>query len=103
MLSFKPTFSLSAFTFIKRLFSSSSLSAIWMVSSTYLRLLIFLPEILIPACASSSLGFHMMHSAHKLNKQDVLGKKDVLRMTNIHSVARALWSGLCLILYPSMS
>ena len=45
----------------------------------------------------------MMHSAHKLNKQDVLGKKDVLRMTNIHSVARALWSGLCLILYPSMS
>ena len=28
MLSFKPTFSLSTFTFIKRLFSSSSLSAI---------------------------------------------------------------------------
>ena len=28
MLSFKPTFSLSSFTFIKRLFSSSSLSAI---------------------------------------------------------------------------
>ena len=31
----------------------SSLSAIRMVSSAYLRLLIFLPEILIPACASS--------------------------------------------------
>ena len=29
MLSLKPTFSLSTFTFIKRLFSSSSLSAIW--------------------------------------------------------------------------
>ena len=29
MLSFKPTFSLSSFTFIKRLFSSSSLFAIW--------------------------------------------------------------------------
>jgi len=43
MLSFKPTFSLSSFTFIKRLFSSSSLSAIRMVSSAYLRLLIFLP------------------------------------------------------------
>ena len=28
MLSFKPTFSLSSFTFIKRLFSSSSLSAV---------------------------------------------------------------------------
>ena len=39
MLSFKPTFSLSSFTFIKRLFSSSSLSAIRVVSSEYLRLL----------------------------------------------------------------
>ena len=44
MLSFKPTFSLSSFTFIKRLFSSSSLSAIRVVSSAYLRLLIFLPK-----------------------------------------------------------
>ena len=42
MLSFITTFSLSSFTFIKRLFSSSSLSAIRMVSSAYLRLLIFL-------------------------------------------------------------
>ena len=33
MLSFKPTFSLSSFTFIKRHFSSSSLSAIRVVSS----------------------------------------------------------------------
>ena len=39
MFSFKPSFSLSSFTFIKRLFSSSLLSAIRMVSSTYLRLL----------------------------------------------------------------
>jgi len=54
MLSFKPTFSLSSFTFIKKLFSYSSLSAIRVVSSAYLRLLIFLPAILIPACASSS-------------------------------------------------
>ena len=37
MLSFKPAFSLSSFTFIKRLFSSSSLSAIRVVSSAYLR------------------------------------------------------------------
>ena len=42
MLSFKLTFSLSTFTFIKRLFSSSSLSAIRVVSSAYLRWLIFL-------------------------------------------------------------
>ena len=68
MLSFKPTFSLS-FTFIKRLFSSSSLSAIRVVSSAYLRLLIFLPVILIPACASSSPAFLMMYSEYKLNKQ----------------------------------
>ena len=63
MLSFKPAFSLSSFTFIKRLFSSSSLSALRVVSSAYLRLLIFLPAILIPSCASSSPAFHMMYSA----------------------------------------
>ena len=69
MLSFKPTFSLSSFTFIKRLFSSSSFSAIRVVSSAYLRLLIFLLAILIPACASSSPTYHMMYSAYKLNKK----------------------------------
>ena len=144
MLSFKPTLSLSSFTFIKRLLSSSSLSAIRVVSSSYLkikkvkslnhaqlfvtpwivayqasliygifqarilkwvaisfsrvssqprdwtwvsciigrwfyhlshqgrsaylRLLIFLPAILIPACASSSPAFLMMYFAYKLNK-----------------------------------
>ena len=55
MLSFKPTFSLSSCTFIKRLFSSSSLSAIRVVSSAYLMSLIILPAILIPACASERL------------------------------------------------
>ena len=70
MLSFKSPFSLISFTFIKRLFNFSLLSAITVVSSAYLRLLIFLPAILIPACASSSLAFRMMYSAHKLNKQD---------------------------------
>ena len=49
MLSFKPAFSLSSFTLIKRLFSSSLLSAFRVVSSAYQRLLIFLPAILIPA------------------------------------------------------
>ena len=52
MLSFKLTFSLSSFTLIKRLFSSSSLSAIRVMSSVYLWLLIFLLVILTPACAS---------------------------------------------------
>ena len=69
VLSFKPAFSLSSFTSIRRLFSSSLLSAIRVVSSAYLSLLIFLLAILIPACDSSSLAFHMMYSAYKLNKQ----------------------------------
>ena len=57
MLSFKPTFSLSSFIFIKRLFSSSSLSAMRVMSSAYMRLLLFLLANLIPACDSSSLEF----------------------------------------------
>ena len=69
MLSFKPTFSLSSFTFIKRLFGLSLLSAIRVVSSAYLRLLIFLLEILVFICASSSPAFLMMKFAYKLNKQ----------------------------------
>ena len=69
MLSFKPDFPLSSFTFIKKLFSSSSLFAIRVVSSACLRLLMFLPVVLNPACASSSLAFHMMYSACKLNNQ----------------------------------
>ena len=68
MLSFKPTFLLSSFTFIKRLFSSL-LSAISVVSSAYLRLLIFLQTIFIPVCASSTPAFLMMYSPYKLNKQ----------------------------------
>ena len=45
------------------------LSAVRVGSSAYLRLLILLPVILIPACASSSTAFLMMYSAYKLNKQ----------------------------------
>ena len=67
MLSFKPAFSLSSFTLIKRLFNSSLLSTIRVVSSAYLRLLIFLLE------NDSSLGFNqlafdMIYFANKLNK-----------------------------------
>ena len=68
MLSFKPSFSLSSLIFYKRLFSSLH-SAIRVVSSAYLRLLILLLAILIPACGSSSPTFHMMYSAYKLNTQ----------------------------------
>ena len=43
MLSLKSAFSLFSLIFIRRLLSSSSLSALWVVSSAYLRLLISLP------------------------------------------------------------
>ena len=57
MLNFKPAFSLSSF--IKRLFSSSLLSTIRVASSACLKLLIFLPAILIPVCTPSSQAFHL--------------------------------------------
>ena len=69
MLSFKPAFSLYSFTLIKRLFSSSLLSAIRVVSPAYLILLSLLLAILIPACESSSLAFCIMYTAYKLIKQ----------------------------------
>ena len=49
--------------------SFSLLSAIRVVSCTYLSLLIFLLAVLIPACASSSPPFFMNYSSHKVNKQ----------------------------------
>ena len=63
-LSFKPAFLLSSFT-LKRLFSFYSLSAIRVVLSAYLRLLILLLATLILACASCCLAFCMMYSAYK--------------------------------------
>ena len=67
MLSFKPVFSLS-FTFIKKLCSFSLLSAVRVISSAYLRLLISPPAILIPACASSSPVFCTMYSMYSACK-----------------------------------
>ena len=69
MFSFKPAFSLSSFTFIERLFSFSSFFVSRVVSSTYQRLLLFLPAIVIPTCDSPNLAFCTMNSACKLNKQ----------------------------------
>ena len=64
MLSFRPAFPFSSFTFVKRLFTSSSLSAIRVVSPAYLKLLVFLPAILIPVWDLSSLGYCMMFSVY---------------------------------------
>ena len=68
MLSFKPIFhsplslsSRGSLVFLQILPS--------VVSSAYLRLLIFLPAILIPACASSSPAYLIIYSTYKLNKQ----------------------------------
>ena len=69
IFSVKLTLLLSSFTLIKKLFSSSYLSASRVVSFAFLRLLIFLPPTLIQACNSSSLEFLMMCSAYILNKQ----------------------------------
>ena len=60
MLSFKPTFSLSSFTSIKRLFSSS-LSAIRVVSSAYLRLLNPPPKNRPLATPPRTMSLHKMH------------------------------------------
>ena len=68
MLSFKPAFSLSSFTFIKVLYFLFVFT-IRVVLFAYLGLLIFLPETLILACASSSRAFRLMYSSCKLNKQ----------------------------------
>ena len=65
MLNFKPAFSFSSFTFITRLFSSSSLSAITEASSAYLRLLIFLPGRL-PPCPPPQTGLGLMKGDHGL-------------------------------------
>ena len=70
ILTLKPGFSLCSFTLIKRIFSSSSLSATRVVSSTYLKLLMFLPPILILACNSFNLAFLMICSGYRINKQD---------------------------------
>ena len=58
-------FSLSSFTLTKGLFSSSLLSAIRVVSSANVRLLIFLLAIFIPAWDSSSPTFYLMYSVNK--------------------------------------
>ena len=51
------------------LWSRGSLVPLHFLTSAYLRWLVFLPAILILACASSSSSFLMMSSACKLNNQ----------------------------------
>ena len=74
MFSFKPTFSLSSFTFFKRLFSSSSLSVIRVVSSAYPKLLIFLLAILLSKSSQRD-----RRKIRRICIIDDNGKKNVLR------------------------
>ena len=79
-------FLLSALTLIKRLFNSSSLSDIRLVSSAYLRLLIFLPAILILAWASFSPAFCMMYSAYKGFPHSSVGKESTCNAGDTSSI-----------------
>ena len=96
MLNFKSTFSLSSFTFIKRLFSSL-LSAIRVMSSAYLRLLIFLLAILIPAYDSSSpllTKFNFLLSFDQLSKWTTKRWYALMALDEcVRQVASALISG----------
>ena len=74
---FSAVFFTSSFTFIKGLFSSSSLSAIRVESSAYQRLLLFLSAISISACDSSSPAFNMMCSAYKVINRVAISSLDI--------------------------
>ena len=69
MLSFKPAFHSPLSSLSRSSLVSLHFLAIRVLSLAYLRLLIFLPAILIPACDSASPVFHIMCSEYKLNKQ----------------------------------
>ena len=69
MLNFKPAFSLSSFTSSRGSSAPVCFLPLEWYHLLYLRLLLFLPAILIPAWDSSSPAFLMMYSACKLNKQ----------------------------------
>ena len=69
MLSFKPTFSLSSFTFIKRLFSSLFSAIAWYHLHIWGYWYFSWQSWFQLVCVSSSPEFRMMLSAQKLNKQ----------------------------------
>ena len=82
MLSFKPTFSLSSFTFIKRLFSSSSLSAIRLVSICISEVIDVYPSNL----DSSSLRPHGLQHA----RPPCPSPTPKLTQTRVHQVGDAI-------------
>ena len=82
----------------------------------YLRLLIFLPAILIPACASSSSAFHMMSvqlshvqlfstpwTAACQASLSITNSRSLLKLTSIQSVMSSNQFILCCPLLPPLS
>jgi len=92
MSSFKPTFSLSSFTFNNRLFSSSLLSAIKVVSSVYLRLLIFLPAILISENSSRN---GKIRSLYLPPEKSVCSQETTVRIENETTDWFQIGKGVC--------
>ena len=88
MLGFKLAFSLSLFSLIKRLFNPFSLSALGVVPSAYLQLLIFLPEISVSACKCEPLW-----QPHNLSSRS-------FRSSWNHIQALVLWSRRFLLYSP---
>ena len=64
-----PLFCKYVLLLVREIFNANLTVCKMILTRRDLRLLIFLPAILIPACASYSPAFLMMYSAYKLNKQ----------------------------------
>ena len=80
MLSFKPAFSLSSFTFIKRFFSSSSLSAIRVVSSVNLGV----SKITADGDCSHEIKRHLFLGRKAMTKLDsILKSRDITLPTKV--------------------
>ena len=90
----KPTFLLSSFTFIKRLFSSSLLSAITVVSPAYLRLLVFLLEILFQLVLHPAQHFSWCTLHISLIRRVTIYSLDIL-LLNLEPVCSMSTSNCC--------
>ena len=86
MLSFKPALWKKAFRLHHGVFSSSSCSAIRVVSPAYLRFLIFPQTILIPACDSCRLAFCLMCHAYKVVPRGSDGKESAYNAGDMGSI-----------------
>ena len=80
-------FSLSSFTFIKRFFSSTSLSVVKVVSSAYLRLLIFEGEV---KWALGSITTNKVSGGDRVSVELFQSLKDDA-VKVLHSICQQIW------------